>query len=63
MAAGSGRCGGWSSSGVIVAALIAGWLMPGRGEAAAFPPSERLLPASTRVWVSAADPQALKKRF
>jgi hypothetical protein len=49
--------------GVIVAALIAGWLTPGRGEAAAFPPSERLLPAATRVWVSAADPQALKKRF
>lgn len=31
--------------------------------AVAFPPSETLLPASTRVWVSVADPRALRKRF
>ena len=44
-----------------VVVLIA--LAPGRGEGASFPPSEKLLPASTRVWVSVADPQALRKRF
>jgi hypothetical protein len=38
-------------------------LVPGLGKAASFPPSETLLPASTRVWVSVADPQALRKRF
>ena len=45
-----------------VAAVIVA-LAPGRGQAASFPPSEKLLPASTRVWVSVADPQALRKRF
>jgi len=44
-----------------VVVLVA--LAPGRGEGASFPPSEKLLPASTRVWVSVADPQALRKRF
>ena len=43
--------------------LFASVLFAGRSEAASFPPSERLLPASTRVWVSVADPQALRKRF
>ncbi len=47
---------------VLAAAVIVA-LTPGRGEAASFPPSEKLLPASTRVWVSVADPQALRKRF
>jgi len=44
-----------------VVVLVA--LAPGRGEGASFPPSEKLLPAATRVWVSVADPQALRKRF
>jgi hypothetical protein len=47
---------------VLATAVIVA-LAPGRGEAASFPPSEKLLPASTRVWVSVADPQALRKRF
>ena len=46
-----------------LAAAVLVALAPGRGEAASFPPSEKLLPASTRVWVSVADPQALRKRF
>jgi hypothetical protein len=46
-----------------LAAVVLVALAPGRGEAASFPPSEKLLPASTRVWVSVADPQALRKRF
>ena len=46
-----------------LAALVIVALVPGRCEAASFPPSEKLLPASTRVWVSVADPQALRKRF
>jgi len=46
-----------------LAAAVIVALAPGRGEAASFPPSEKLLPASTRVWVSVADPQALRKRF
>jgi len=45
----------------LVVVLVA--LAPGRGEGASFPPSEKLLPASTRAWVSVADPQALRKRF
>jgi hypothetical protein len=47
----------------VLAAVVFVALAPGRGEAASFPPSENLLPASTRVWVSVADPQALRKRF
>ena len=46
-----------------LAAVVFVALAPGRGEAASFPPSEKLLPGSTRVWVSVADPQALRKRF
>jgi hypothetical protein len=46
-----------------LAAAVLVALAPGRGEAASFSPSEKLLPASTRVWVSVADPQALRKRF
>jgi hypothetical protein len=46
-----------------LAAAVLVALAPCRGEAASFPPSEKLLPASTRVWVSVADPQALRKRF
>jgi len=61
---GEGRLG--TARGIIcaVAATVAmvEW-SPARGEAASFPPSETLLPASTRVWVSVADPQALRKRF
>lgn len=49
--------------GLIAVVLLAVLSFPGRGEAASFPPSEQLLPASTRVWVSVADPQALRKRF
>jgi len=44
-------------------ALLATVFSSGRCVGASFPPSESLLPASTRVWVSVADPQALKKRF
>lgn len=44
-------------------AMVAGTLAPVRCEAASFSPSEKLLPESTRVWVSVADPQALRKRF
>ena len=47
----------------LVAVLAMDVVAAGRGEAASFPPSEKLLPASTRVWVSVADPQALRKRF
>ena len=47
----------------LIAVLAMDVVAPGRGEAASFPPSEKLLPASTRVWVSVADPQALRKRF
>jgi len=47
----------------VVTGMVAVALVPGRSEGASFPPSERLLPASTRVWVSVADPQALRKRF
>ena len=64
-------CRGGSGLGVacrVVYAVVAwmaaiGGAASGRGEAASFPPSEKLLPASTRVWVSVADPQALRKRF
>lgn len=45
-----------------VAAAVVVWV-PDRGDAASFAPSEKLLPATTRVWVSVADPQALRKRF
>jgi len=48
---------------VMVVGMGAVALVPGRSEGASFLPSERLLPASTRVWVSVADPQALRKRF
>jgi hypothetical protein len=47
---------------VAAAMAMVAWT-PGRGDAASFPPSEKLLPGSTRVWVSVADPQALRKRF
>jgi hypothetical protein len=47
----------------VIACMAAISVASGRGEAASFPPSEKLLPASTRVWVSVADPQALRKRF
>jgi len=47
----------------ITVAMVAGTLAPVRCEAASFSPSEKLLPESTRVWVSVADPQALRKRF
>ena len=47
----------------LVAVLAMDVVAAGRGEAASFPPSEKLLPASTRIWVSVADPQALRKRF
>ena len=47
----------------LVAVLAMDVLASGRVEAASFPPSEKLLPASTRIWVSVADPQALRKRF
>ena len=64
----SGCVGFWS--GLIRRAMVVGMvvgmvavLVPGRSEGASFLPSERLLPASTRVWVSVADPQALRKRF
>lgn len=49
--------------GVLLAAVAMGIFSPGRCESASFPPSEGLLPASTRVWVSVRDPQALRKRF
>jgi len=49
-------------AGALVVGMVA-VLFSGRSEAASFLPSERLLPASTRVWVSVADPQALRKRF
>jgi len=48
---------------VMVVGMGAVALVPGRSEGASFLPRERLLPASTRVWVSVADPQALRKRF
>ncbi len=48
---------------VMVVGTAAVSLVPGRSEGASFLPSERLLPASTRVWVSVADPQALRNRF
>jgi len=56
---------GWGMASRVVCAVVAAMAMfvPGRGEAASFSPSEKLLPASTRVWVSVADPQALRKRF
>ncbi len=57
---------GWGVAGRVVCGLVAaamGMLVPCRGEGASFPPSETLLPASTRVWVSVADPQSLRKRF
>ncbi len=57
-----GRCGG-GAWGVCAVAVVAAGVVAVRGEAASFPSSEKLLPASTRVWVSVADPQALKKRF
>ena len=57
--AGRGMAGRVAFAAVVV--LVA--LAPGRGSGASFPPSEKLLPASTRVWVSVADPQALRKRF
>jgi hypothetical protein len=57
-----GRCGG-GAWGVCAVAVVAAGIVAVRGEAASFPSSEKLLPASTRVWVSVADPQALKKRF
>jgi len=44
-------------------ALVVDVFMVGRAEAAGFPPSETVLPASTRVWASAADPQGLRSRF
>ena len=53
----------WSGVTALVAGLAVGWLFPACSDAASFPPSERLLPASTRVWVSVPDPQALRKRF
>ena len=49
--------------GVVACMAAIGEVVPGRGEAASFPPSEKLLPASTRVWVSVVDPQSLRKRF
>ena len=49
--------------GLIAVVLLAAVSFPARVEAASFPPSEQILPASTRVWVSVADPQALRKRF
>jgi hypothetical protein len=59
---GTGRVMACRVACALAAAVIVA-LAPGRGEAASFPPSEKLLPASTRVWVSVADPQALRKRF
>jgi hypothetical protein len=50
-------------AGGMVVGTVAIALADGRGDGASFPPSEQLLPASTRVWVSVADPQALRKRF
>ena len=55
---------GWPG-GVAVAALVAGAVAapmtpaPGAG----FAPSERVLPATTRAWASAADSAALRERF
>jgi len=61
----SGCVGLWSGwiRQAIKLSMVAVALFPGRSEGASFLPSERLLPASTRVWVSVADPQALRKRF
>ncbi|NCY02593.1 MAG: hypothetical protein EBX36_06690, partial [Planctomycetia bacterium] len=44
-------------------AVAVAWWAGGVCAGASFPPSETLLPATTRVWVSAADPQGLKERF
>ena len=62
----AGSMGSWirrTIAGCMVVGTIAIALADGRCDAASFLPSEQLLPASTRVWVSVADPQALRKRF
>jgi hypothetical protein len=72
--AGSGpapRSGGRTTvAGVLGAGLtaavglcVAAILPPAGAAAAGFPPSETFLPATTRVWASAADPQELRRRF
>ena len=60
----SSRRGGGSGPGTRLV-LACGLLVSiaARGETAGFPASETFLPATTRVWASAADPQGLRKRF
>ncbi|MEI6256819.1 MAG: hypothetical protein WCQ77_09280 [Planctomycetota bacterium] len=47
----------------VLGLLAVGGVAPRRCDAGSFPPSERILPATTRVWASIADPQTLRKRF
>ena len=68
--AGRSGCGGWfggrvgrAVAGRLVIGMVSIVLVPRACQAASFPPSEKLLPASTRVWASVAEPQALRKRF
>jgi len=56
--AGRGAWGRW-----VWGVAVAATLLAARADAAGFPPSETLLPATTRVWASAADPQGLRQRF
>lgn len=60
----SSRRGGGSGPGTRLV-LACGLLVSiaARGETAGFPASETFLPATTRVWASATDPQGLRKRF
>jgi len=38
-------------------------LFAGTAAAGSFPPSEKILPGTTRAWISVADPQGLQERF
>lgn len=66
MAVRSERCRGgmWRAvANGLVFGMVVTAASPRACDAASFPPSEKLLPASTRVWASVADPQGLRKRF
>ena len=63
-------CGGWRRGGMwravangLIVGVVTTAALPRACDAGAFPPSEKVLPPTTRLWASVADPQGLRKRF